>query len=626
MSKLFIEDTTLTSIAAAIREKSGSSSTYKPGEMPQAILDIASGVGGDFAVPNGILQPNKYYANETIAPYTFVNTFNPGLSKIAVAYESSSNLYLSKKDVNHNLKFIYTTFNNDYPENCSGLFYVWENSQIGGFACQSYNVTPDFKLNGNSYVYNLTSDTSLCNGSCSAIADLGNGFIAAAYYTAKNKLVLGVIDVSANGKGSIVIPSDPIVVSESAYNNAEHSRVFMKYLGNNLLILGYKKKYSSADSKFTLHLFQWDGYRGFTNCYSADTMGGLWYDEKPTNPFTDACRVKHCEFITNGNKGICNLYIDEPGKVNAEIAIPYVIYELSNSPGTYRIKCGLAQTYFSTCQVSDALLRGWTVPTANENEYIHFSAYPVTGTPTSPQAATSGGFYRIVNVDWNSEFYSYTGSGGVPTSTSLTIGNAINTIGATLGSTTLSSAAIRDIIRVNDTDYVLYFQNGGNPTTSYGSYMAFLQYNPETKTLTQFENVTSVGSTMGYGCKLVALGDTSFGFIRHDQYNNVYYEIWDINRNGSFPIIGRNSRETVSDYVYSLPNAECPGAEFTYPEGDDYIIFPTGDTTSESSPGYMYFAKFGKYTRYTVKPATGSITGITAEQCSNNVPGQIYTL
>ena len=47
MSKLFIQPETLSAIGNAIRDKAGTSDMISPGNMPQAILDIPSGGGGD---------------------------------------------------------------------------------------------------------------------------------------------------------------------------------------------------------------------------------------------------------------------------------------------------------------------------------------------------------------------------------------------------------------------------------------------------------------------------------------------------------------------------------------------------------------------------------------------------
>ena len=48
MANVIIDDTNLKNIAGAIREKNGSTETYKPNEMPQAILDIVSGGGASY--------------------------------------------------------------------------------------------------------------------------------------------------------------------------------------------------------------------------------------------------------------------------------------------------------------------------------------------------------------------------------------------------------------------------------------------------------------------------------------------------------------------------------------------------------------------------------------------------
>lgn len=45
MANVIIDDTNLVNIANAIREKNGSTDTYKPADMSQAILNIAGGGG-----------------------------------------------------------------------------------------------------------------------------------------------------------------------------------------------------------------------------------------------------------------------------------------------------------------------------------------------------------------------------------------------------------------------------------------------------------------------------------------------------------------------------------------------------------------------------------------------------
>lgn len=45
MANVLVEETSLSNIASAIREKSGGSATYKPGEMAAAISNLPTGGG-----------------------------------------------------------------------------------------------------------------------------------------------------------------------------------------------------------------------------------------------------------------------------------------------------------------------------------------------------------------------------------------------------------------------------------------------------------------------------------------------------------------------------------------------------------------------------------------------------
>ena len=57
MGNVLVKEETLTQIADAIREKSGSSDSYRPGEMPEAILEIST-YSGEGADPN---KPIRFY-------------------------------------------------------------------------------------------------------------------------------------------------------------------------------------------------------------------------------------------------------------------------------------------------------------------------------------------------------------------------------------------------------------------------------------------------------------------------------------------------------------------------------------------------------------------------------------
>lgn len=68
MGNVLVKEETLTQIADAIREKSGTGSLYKPGEMPEAILEIST-YSGEGADPN---KPIRFYDpyGELVYSYT----------------------------------------------------------------------------------------------------------------------------------------------------------------------------------------------------------------------------------------------------------------------------------------------------------------------------------------------------------------------------------------------------------------------------------------------------------------------------------------------------------------------------------------------------------------------------
>ena len=51
MAKVFIEETTLTSIGDAIRDKAGTNELISPLDMPNAIINLPSGGGGGGEYP-----------------------------------------------------------------------------------------------------------------------------------------------------------------------------------------------------------------------------------------------------------------------------------------------------------------------------------------------------------------------------------------------------------------------------------------------------------------------------------------------------------------------------------------------------------------------------------------------
>lgn len=61
MAKVFIEETTLSSIGDAIRDKGGTNELISPLDMPNAIINLPSGGGGDIEVEPIVLSGNQDY-------------------------------------------------------------------------------------------------------------------------------------------------------------------------------------------------------------------------------------------------------------------------------------------------------------------------------------------------------------------------------------------------------------------------------------------------------------------------------------------------------------------------------------------------------------------------------------
>lgn len=67
MAKVLVTDTHLTNIANAIRSKKGTSDTYKPSEMANAISNIETGSGGDTSMEDGIItRQGTTYINDRV--------------------------------------------------------------------------------------------------------------------------------------------------------------------------------------------------------------------------------------------------------------------------------------------------------------------------------------------------------------------------------------------------------------------------------------------------------------------------------------------------------------------------------------------------------------------------------
>lgn len=76
MARVFVNDTTLTDIADAIREKNGSTDTYKPSQMGNAVRDIQSGGDNILELANSV---QGTFASKTFDyPFDLEITFGKG--------------------------------------------------------------------------------------------------------------------------------------------------------------------------------------------------------------------------------------------------------------------------------------------------------------------------------------------------------------------------------------------------------------------------------------------------------------------------------------------------------------------------------------------------------------------
>ena len=164
MGKVLVTDTYLTDIANAIREKTGETTTFKPGEMAAAISNIS---GGEPSEPKDIL--NEFYD----AYCKFYDSLTPEYNK---TYDTNDNVILYSPAANYTNYFIiyrsdgYTicwfagTFNVGYF-NYSSYRYVfrpiatWYISQTSLFA----NGTKQNKVSSASSMISINTSNSGMN-------------------------------------------------------------------------------------------------------------------------------------------------------------------------------------------------------------------------------------------------------------------------------------------------------------------------------------------------------------------------------------------------------------------------------------------------------------------------------
>lgn len=120
MSNVYLQDSTLTSIGGAIREKLNVDTKYLPSEMPEAIRSISGGGEEDHS---DIILPGGF-ASRTAAPGTSTTIFGCNIYPLQLAdiYQKGYHLHVCALIV-----FPYSTLGGEYGVNCN---FVLRSSMI----------------------------------------------------------------------------------------------------------------------------------------------------------------------------------------------------------------------------------------------------------------------------------------------------------------------------------------------------------------------------------------------------------------------------------------------------------------------------------------------------------------
>lgn len=129
-----INDTNLSAIAAAIREKNGETTTYKPSEMAAAISAIATGGGSS----GGITQWGKLYYSSS--------TSTIDLSSIVSDYSKIDFIITLQNSTKNNLSYIYFPgLTSDFTEEYIPLLYLTTSNSTyySVYSDKGYFVSPN---------------------------------------------------------------------------------------------------------------------------------------------------------------------------------------------------------------------------------------------------------------------------------------------------------------------------------------------------------------------------------------------------------------------------------------------------------------------------------------------------
>ena len=115
MANVLVEETSLSNIASAIREKSGGSATYKPGEMAAAISNLPTGGSSDnveLKICEGLVSRYIQEGSDESSgiPETYVNTTWETIGEDAFANMAFEKWEFAYRP--HIYEMLHTTFSN----------------------------------------------------------------------------------------------------------------------------------------------------------------------------------------------------------------------------------------------------------------------------------------------------------------------------------------------------------------------------------------------------------------------------------------------------------------------------------------------------------------------------------
>lgn len=134
MSKVMVNESSLTAIGEAIRGKNGTTNTYKPSEMAAAISNIPAG-GGNFDFSN-LEYVQLTSSSSSVLPdlTTFISDFNKVVC-IMVQDANTSYIYLKGTDTDRSpYKDIFHFFGNRGS-------YVTPSTKLGNITCYGLDIT-----------------------------------------------------------------------------------------------------------------------------------------------------------------------------------------------------------------------------------------------------------------------------------------------------------------------------------------------------------------------------------------------------------------------------------------------------------------------------------------------------